>query len=61
MNTLAHITAIVALMWLADELYNARSEPILGFVAVGFALFFLVGSITAIDFDWNEFVGRKDS
>ena len=59
MNTISHILAMVACGWLADQFYNARGEPILAAMCVGFLIFFIVAAIPAVDTDWQEFVGRR--
>jgi len=57
-NTIAHVSAMLALFWLALYCYRTLGEPILGYVAIGAGLVMLVLSFFALNDDLYVLSGR---
>ena len=51
MNTLAHTSAFIALLWVALYVYRTLLEPQLGFAILGVALAYIPLTFIAIDDD----------
>lgn len=58
MNTLAHLSGTLALMWLAAFALQTLGENALGVALAGAALLFLILTIMAAVDDWRILTGR---
>ncbi|GIV82897.1 MAG: hypothetical protein KatS3mg051_2251 [Anaerolineae bacterium] len=59
-NTLAHLSGTLALIWLAVFALQTLGEEALGVALAGAALLFLVLTILAAVDDWRILTGRPD-
>ena len=55
MNTIAHICAMIAVLYLAVYSFETLQIQPLGFASIGLFLLFLVLALSAIADDWKTF------
>ena len=57
-NTLIHIVAFLATIWLSIYAYNTLTEAALGLALLGVALVILLWTVAAARQDWEQFSGK---
>ena len=60
MNTLVHLGALLALLWLAIYCFGTLEEAALGYAAIGLFLAFIPLTILAATDDWNIIRGYRE-
>ena len=60
MNTLAHLAAMIALLWLAIYCFGTLGEAALGYVALGLFLLFIPLTLLAAQDDMEVLKGRRE-
>ena len=58
MNTIAHVSAFIALLWLALYAIRTLTEDQLGFAVFGIALLYVPLTVKAIDDDLQLLTGK---
>ena len=60
MNTLPHVAAEVALLWLSVFAFQTLSQDALGFAALVLFVLFIPLTLLAAQADWNALMGKNE-
>ena len=60
MNILAHLSAMVAVLWLAVYCFGTLGQAALGYASIGIFLLFIALTVLAAIDDWEILKGRRE-